>query len=252
MTKDSFSPPRSVSLSAATSLTALSVQPATAWAGHSCSFLCSSQRRQIQISCHLSQVIQAGHIVNSDLKPYLPKCQEFFNLKPSLYLVRYMYDSFRHKLNRLDNLLSNVLTSHVTSGHLRSQHCSRQGILCSMTSKLYSIIVSQIATDSLSALVKETELLQNPSNGNCNHLPSQDHSDHVYALRSRSVNPQQKDQAEELFPSKIEVGFQMKCSFIVIFCLFIHRSVAQSFNPTFCETASPRIDQVFACILYII
>ena len=160
MTKDSFSPPRSVSLSAATSLTALSVQPATAWAGHSCSFLCSSQRRQIQISCHLSQVIQAGHIVNSDLKPYLPKCQEFFNLKPSLYLVRYMYDSFRHKLNRLDNLLSNVLTSHVTSGHLRSRTVAVKVLLCFMTSSCIDLIVSQIATKSsyaLSALVKETE-----------------------------------------------------------------------------------------------
>ena len=207
MTKDSFSPPRSVSLSAATSLTALSVQPATAWAGHSCSFLCSSQRRQIQISCYFSQVIQAEHIVISDLKTHLPKCQEKFILELSSYVDYNMYNSFRHKLNSFRQVFIQLLTSHVTSGHLRSQHCSRQGILCSMTSKLYSIIVSQIATDSLSALVKETELLQNPSNGNCKHLPFQDHFDQRYALRSRSVNPQQKDQAEELFPSTVEVGF---------------------------------------------
>ena len=208
----------SVSLAAAVSLqchTASAAEPATAWAGHSCSFLCSSQRRQIQISCYFSQVIQAEHIVTSDLKPICQKCQEIFNLKPSSYFVCNICDSFRHKLNRLDNLLSNVLTSHVTSGHLRSQHCSRQGILCSMTSNLYSIIVSQIATDSLSALVKETELLQNPSNGNCNHLPSQDHFDQRYALRSRSVNPQQKDQAEELFPSKIEIcGAELNPTFL--------------------------------------
>ena len=251
MTKDSFSPPRSVSLSAATSLTALSVQPATAWAGHSCSFLCSSQRRQIQISCYFSQVIQAEHIVISDLKTHLPKCQENLILKPSLYLFCYMYNSFRHKLNSFRQRFIQLLTSHVTSGHLRSQHCSRQGILCSMTSNCILFIVSQIATDSLSALVKETELLQNPSNGNCNHLPSQDHFDQRYALRSRSVNPQQKDQAEELFPSTIEVGFQLECS-LQMFYLSIHRSVAQSNLPTFCETATSRTDQVFACILYII
>ena len=121
-----------------------------------------------------------------------------------------------------------------------------------MTSNLYSIIVSQIATDSLSALVKETELLQNPSNGNCKHLPSQDHFDQRYALRSRSVNPQQKDQAEELFPSKIEVGFQMKCSFIVIFCLFIHRSVAQSNLPhLFVRQLRPELIRYLPAFVYI-
>ena len=81
-----------------------------------------------------------------------------------------------------------------------------------MTSFCIQLIVSQIATESLSALVKETELLENPSNGKCNYLPSQDHLIMLMLLGLASVNPQQKDQAEELFPSTIEVGFQLKCS----------------------------------------
>ena len=252
MTKDSFSPPRSVSLSAATSLTALSVQPATAWAGHSCSFLCSSQRRQIQISCQFSQVIQAGHIVNSDLKPICQKCQEIFNLKPSSYFVCNICDSFRHKLNRLDIVLSKTFNLHVTRGHLRSHSVAVKVLLCSMTSLLYVTHCFPDRNRSLECLVKKTELLENPSNGKFNHLPSQDHFDLSYALRSRSVNPQQKDQAEELFPSTIEVGFQMKCSFCKSFVFSSTDLWHRATYPTFCETASPRIDQVFACILYII
>ena len=240
-----------VSLAAAVSLqchTASPAEPATAWAGHSCSFLCSSQRRQIQISCYFSQVIQAEHIVTSDLKPICQKCQEIFNLKPSSYFVCNICDSFRHKLNRLDI----VFNLHVTRGHLRSHSVAVKVPFYPMTSLLYVMHCFPDRNRSLECLVKKTELLENPSNGKFNHLPSQDHFDQRYALRSRSVNPQQKDQAEELFPSKIEVGFQMKCSFIVIFCLFIHRSVAQSLTPPFCETASPRIDQVFACFVLII
>ena len=243
MTKDSFSPPRSVSLSAATSLTALSVQPATAWAGHSCSFLCSSQRRQIQISCYFSQVIQAEHIVISDLKPICQKCQEIFNLKPSSYFVCNICDSFRHKLNRLDIVLSKTFNLHVTRGHLRSHSVAVKVLLCSMTSLLYVTHCFPDRNRSLECLVKKTELLENPSNGN-SKLTFARSFDHVNALRSRAVHPQQKGSGRGAFPKHDRGGFSDEIFFLQMFYLSIHRSVAQSKPPPFCETATSRIDQV--------
>ncbi len=182
----------------------------------------------------------------SDLKTHLPKCQENLILKPSLYLFCYMYNSFRHKLNSFRQRFIQLLTSHVTSGHLRSQHCSRQGILCSMTSNCIQLIVSQIATESLSALVKETELLRIRQTVNAN-LPFQDHLIMLMLLGLASVNPQQKDQAEELFPSTIEVGFQLKCSLQNVLSFYPQICGTEQLTPPFCETATSRTDQVYAC-----
>ena len=170
--------------------------------------------------------------MTSDLRTNLPKCQENLNLKPSLYPFCYMYNSFRHKLNSFRQRFYHLLTSHVTSGHLRSQHCSHQGILCLMTSFMYSAIVSQIVTDSPSALVKETLLLENPSNGKCNNLPLQDHFDHFHALRSRSVNPT-KGSGRGAFSKHNRGGFYLK----MFFCKplnFLSTDLWHSaINPTF-------------------
>ena len=225
---------------------------ATAWAGHSCTFLCSSQRRQIQISCQFSQVIQAGHIVNSDLKTHLPKCQEKFILELSSYVVYNMYNSFRHKLNSFRQRFIHLLTSHVTSGHLRSQHCSRQGILCSMTSFCIQLIVSQIATESLSALVKETELLRIRQTVKSKFLPFSRSFDHVNALRSCVCKSSTKGSGRGAFPKHDRGGFSAKMFFAKRFIFLSTDLWHRATYPTFCETASPRIDQVFACILYII
>ena len=235
MTKDSFSPPRSVSLSAATSLTALSVQPATAWAGHSCSFLCSSQRRQFQISCYFSQVIQAEHIVTSDLKPICQKCQEIFNLKPSSYFVCNICDSFRHKLNRLDIVLSKTFNLHVTRGHLRSHSVAVKVLLCSMTSLLYVTHCFPDRNRSLECLVKKTELLENPSNGN-SKLTFARSFDHVNALRSRAVHPQQKGSGRGAFPKHDRGGFLDEMFFCKCFIFLSTDLWHRATYPTFCET----------------
>ena len=130
----------------------------TAWAGHSCSFLCSRLRRQIQILVSFSQVIQARHLVISDLKPKCPNVKSS-QLNPSLPRICFslcktlsdLAESFRH----------NHFNLHVTShGRLRSSTVAVKVLLCSMTSSCIDLIVSQIATKSsyaLSALVKETE-----------------------------------------------------------------------------------------------
>ena len=223
----------SVTLAAAVSLQchiASPAEPATAWAGHSCSFLCSSQRRQIQISCYFSQVIQAEHIVTSDLKPICQKCQEIFNLKPSSYFVCNICDSFRHKLNRLDIVLSKTFNLHVTRGHLRSHSVAVKVLLCSMTSLLYVTHCFPDRNRSLECLVKKTELLENPSNGKCNHLPSQDHLIMFNALRSCVCKSSTKGSGRGAFPKHSRGGFLAE-TFFQMFYLSIHRSVAQSNLP---------------------
>ena len=151
--------------------------------------------------------------MNSDLKPICQKCQEIFYLKPSSYFVCNICDSFRHKLNRLDIFLSKTFNLHVTRGHLRSHSVAVKVFFMLNDIVLYKTYCFPDRNRSLECLVKKTELLENPSNGNCKYLPLQDHFDQINALRSRSVNPQQKDQAEELFPSTIEVGFILRRSF---------------------------------------
>ena len=85
-------------------------------AGHSCSFLCSRLRRQIQNLVSFSQVIQARHIVISDHKPICQNVKSQVKSKPSSYLFSLcktlsdLADSFRH-----------IFNLHVTTqGRLRS------------------------------------------------------------------------------------------------------------------------------------
>ena len=163
--KDAFCD-RSVLLAAAASLTALSVQPATAWEGHSCSFLCSRLRRQIQNLVSFSQVIQARHIVISDHKPICQNVKSQVKSKPSSYLFSLcktlsdLAESFRH----------NHFNLHVTShGRLRSSTVAVKVLLCFLTMSCIDLMLSQIATISsyfLSALVRKTEPSRNPSMGN--------------------------------------------------------------------------------------
>ena len=148
----------SVSLAAAVSLQchiASAAEPATAWAGHSCSFLCSTLRRQIQNLVSFKPRDSGQTHSDSDHATNLPKCQEKMNLKPSSYLVLHCINSFRQA-----DSFKTSFNLHVIHGRLRSSTVAVKVLLCSMTSSCIDLIVSQIATKSsyaLSALVKETE-----------------------------------------------------------------------------------------------
>ena len=158
-----------VSLDAAVSLqchSASGCEPASACAAQTCSFLCSRLRRHIQIIVSFSQVIQARHLVISDLRNYANMSRASYhqvNLVFIFYLVQTISDQAK-------SFRQNSFNLHVTNPRPPSaQHCSHQGILCFVTKSCIDLSLSQIATSSsslLSALVRKTVPSRNPSAGN--------------------------------------------------------------------------------------
>ena len=120
-----------------------------------------------------------------------------------------------------------------------------------MTSFCIQLIVSQIATESLSALVKETELLRIRQTVKAN-LPSQDHFDHLNALRSRAVHPQQKGSGRGAFPKHDRGGFLDEMFFCKCF-IFLSTDLWHRANPhLFVRQLRPELIRYLPafCILY--
>ena len=120
-----------------------------------------------------------------------------------------------------------------------------------MTSSSCYPIVSQIATESLSALVKETELLRIRQAVKSKPLPFSRSFDHVNALRSCVCKSSTKGSDRGTSLKQIRGGFlaEMFLSkrFIFLSTDLWHRAS----NPTFCETGSSRTDQIYACFCII-